>query len=122
MESYILNKIEIIPPNLSISKENLWQIINNASSVLIVDINNQQILFANPISLKELRIIEKNKYLNVSDVIGLKFRFPITYGEKFKILLKTEDDFDVSLEIDNFIVTWDESPAFMLIMKSCIDN
>ncbi len=122
MESYFLNKVKILPSNLSISKENLWQILNNASSVLILDINNQQILFANPNSLKELRIIEKNNNLTLSDVLGLKFRFPITYGEKFKITLKTEDEFDVSLEIDNFIITWDDSPAFMLIMKSCINK
>ena len=122
MESSILNKVKIIPPSLTISKEILWQIINNATSVLIVDINNQSILFANPNSIKELRIIENNDKLGISDVCGLKFKFPITFGEKFKIVLKTKHDPDILMEIDNFIITWDENPAYLLIIKSYINE
>lgn len=114
----MLNKVDIIPPNLAISKDTLWQIINNAASVLIVAINDQSILFANPNSIKELRVIENNMDLGISDVLGLQFKFPITFGEKFKIVLKAKDGLEILLEIDNFIITWDDSPAYMLIIKS----
>ena len=122
MESYVFNKVNILPTSLLISKDDLWQIINNATSVLIVDINDQTILFANPNSIKELRIIENNEELVISEIVGKKFKFPIIYGEKFRIDIQTKQGLDVSIEMDNFVITWNDSPAYFLIIKSCIKN
>ena len=114
------NKIDILPSGLAISKDSLWQLINKISSVLIVDINNLTILFANPNSLKELRIIEQDPDLQLTTILGKKFRHPITYGEKNQLVLRTKDGFDALVEIRSSIVSWRGSPAYLLLINSFI--
>ena len=114
------NKIDILPKGLAISKDSLWQLINKISSVLIVDINDQTILFANPNSLKELRIIEHDPELQLTSFLGKKFKHPITYGEKIQIVLRTIDNFEALIEIRSSIVSWRGSPAYLLLINSFI--
>lgn len=116
------NKIDIIPASLSISKDSLWQLINKVTSVLIVDINDLIILFANPNSMKELKIIEQNNSLQISDVIGKPFKYPITFGEKNQFILRTLDNFDALIEVKCSIVTWRNSPAYLLTINSFISK
>ena len=114
------NKIDILPPGLAISKDSLWQLINKISSVLVVDINDQTILFANPNSLKELRIIEQDSELQIASLLGKKFKYPITYGEALKLVLRTLDNYDALIEIRSSIVSWRGSPAYLLLINSYI--
>lgn len=120
MNAIFKNKIDVIPTSLSISKDNLWQLINKISSVLILDINDLTILFVNPNSLKELKIIEQDDTLEISSVLGKKFKFPITYGEKNQIVLRTIDNKEALIEIRSAIVTWKGSPAYLILMNSFI--
>lgn len=115
-----LNKIDIIPNNLIISKDSLWQFINKVTSVLVVDINDNSILFANPNSIKELRIIEQDNELQLADVIGRKFKLIITYGEKNQFVLRTWDNREALIEITSSIVSWRGSPAYFLTLSSFV--
>ncbi len=114
------NKIDILPQGLAISKDSLWQLINKISSVLIVDINDQTILFANPNSLKELQIIEQDPELQVASILGKPFKYQITYGEKMQLVLRTKDNFDALIEIRSSIVSWRGSPAYLLLINSFV--
>lgn len=120
METISKNKIDILPSNLTVSTENLWQIINKTISVLIVDINKSTILFANPNSLKELKVIQDNYDLTISTALGKPFNVPITYGEKNELVLKQQNGSIVTIEIDHSLTIWDDKPAYMIIMKSII--
>ena len=118
MDLIFNNRIDILPKDLAVSKDLLWQLINKVSSVLIVDINNSTILFANPNSLKELRVIEQDDELQIHSVLGKKFRYPITYGEKTQFVLRTLDNRDILIEINSSIVSWQGSPVYLLLINS----
>ena len=120
LKTYSSMKIDILPTNLSISTDQLWQIINKSTSVLIIDVNNLSILFANPNSLKELKILENNPNLTISSILGTKFKIPINYGENFTLNLQSQEGIDTTIEMDNSLVIWDNSPAYMVILKSCV--
>lgn len=118
MDLIFNNRIDILPKDLAVSKDLLWQLINKVSSVLIVDINDSTILFANPNSLKELRIIEQDDELQIHSLLGKKFRYPITYGEKMQIVLRTLTNQDTLIEINSSIVSWQGSPVYLLLINS----
>ena len=120
LDQIFKNRIDILPQGLAISKDSLWQLLNKISSVLIVDINDFTILFANPNSLKELRIIEQDNELLISELLGRKFRYPVIYGEKNQLVLRTLDNNDALIEIRLSIVSWRGSPAYLLLMNSFI--
>ncbi len=120
MDIKFSNRIDILPKELSISKDLLWQLINKVSSVLIVDINDLIILFANPNSLKELKIIEQDADLQIASILGKRFRYPITFGEKTQIVLRTLENTDALIEIRSSIISWQGSPAYLLLVNSFI--
>ena len=122
MDSLFTNKIDIIPPALAISKDSLWQLINKVSSVLIVDINDSTIVFANPNSLREIRIIEQDNELQLTNILGKRFKYPITYGEINRLELRTLDNLDALIEIKSSIVNWRGSPAYLLLINSFISQ
>ena len=120
LDQIFKNRIDILPQGLAISKDSLWQLLNKISSVLIVDINDFAILFANPNSLKELRIIEQDNELLIPEILGKKFRYSVIYGEKNQLVLRTLDNTDALIEIRLSIVSWRGSPAYLLLMNSFI--
>ena len=122
MDSLFTNKIDIIPPALAISKDSLWQLINKVSSVLIVDINDSTIVFANPNSLCEIRIIEQDDELQLTNKLGKRFKNPITNGEINRLVLRTLDNLDELIEIRSSIVNWRGSPAYLLLINSFISQ
>lgn len=122
LEIVFSNKIDILPNELSVSKENLWQVLNNLTSILIVDIIDQKILFANPNSIRELRIIEKDDKLIIPNVIGRKLSLPLSYGEKNQFNFIIDNDKQVLIEIKTSFVTWTDSPAYLLTLSSSLVN
>lgn len=118
MDSIFSNRIDILPPGLAISKDSLWQLINKISSVLILDINDNTILFANPNSIKELRVIEQDDKLLIPQILGKKFKFQITYGDKNQFVLRSLDGNEILLEIRSSIVSWKGLPAQLILMNS----
>ena len=114
------NKIDILPNALEISKESIWQVLNNIASILIVDINDQKILFANPNSIKELRVIEDDSRLVLSEAIDRKLKLPLTYGEKNSFEFTLKENIKITIEFKMSIVSWDKNPAYLLILSSSI--
>ena len=106
MDVSYARKVNVIPEELNVSKDNIWLLLNKITSILIVEIDqiSKKILFSNA---------NANRLFNSPNLVGKAFTYGrIAYGEptffKYKELL---------YEMRTSVVTWNNKPAYFIVIE-----